>query len=102
MSESLPNPSSLKSDMIRAMSELVGVTNPVVTEDVKKGAAMVEAIPEDMMSTVISQLMDQTRFEDVESYITNYVNIPTDDKRKIVDILRNIYLLKDSVRTTPQ
>ena len=84
--------------MIRAMSELVGVTNPAVTEDVQKGAAMIEAIPEDMMSAVISQIMDQTRFDDVESYILNYVNIPQDDKTKIVDILRNIYLLKDSVR----
>jgi hypothetical protein len=77
---------------MRAMAEILPLST-VNARDYEKVKTCLEEIPDSMLPAVLEQVITMTPFDVMESFIRQEIKVSEEEKAKMVDAFRSIYLL---------
>lgn len=78
--------------MMRAMAEILPMSS-VNAGDYEKVKTCLEEIPDAMLPAVLEQVITMTPFYVMETFIRQEIKVSEEDKAKMVEAFRSIYLL---------
>jgi len=87
--------------MLCAMKELVSHSREERATDIQRYSSLLNEIPDELMDSVLMECMAKVSEDEVEAFIRNEMTVSEDDKARLIQTFRNIYLLSVSQQQTP-